>query len=258
MNIFRLNWVLIDIIIIFLLIFLLVSVKLYKENARWRNNISNLSLEAISLPLNQNITTIQEKNVKDLRLVRNIQSKAGDNKPLIIFSKNKAYEDLIEILTYGLASYGFSIISLKFKTKTSFSLSILSEIINQKISKQYLKYILISFEFSKPLYNSVLNDSKNRGMILINPTYNKTILNTFKKVLSSDNMKNKLCLIYNYYSFFIFKNRNLKKILNSLSDEESRQIKLNIIQNARVLFKNYETILLGFIIQYIEERIKDS
>jgi hypothetical protein len=258
MNIFHLNWVLIDTIIIFLLIFLLVSVKLYKENARWRNNISNLSLEVKNFPLEHNGMIIQEKHLKNMRIVRNLDSIMENKKPPIIFNKNKSNEELTGILIQGLASYGFTIVSLKFKTKDSFSLSKLLDIINQKILIQHSKYIFIGFDFSHPSYQSILNDSKNSGMILINPIYNKTALSNFKKVISSANLKDKLCVIHNYYSFFLFKNRNLKKILNLLSDGMYRQFKLITIQNARVLFKNYETVLLGFIIRYIEDRINQS
>jgi len=224
---------------------------------RWRSNISNLSLEIKRFPL-KNRKIIQESNLKDIRVIRNVDSITGDKKPLVILIKNKSNKELTGILIQGLASYGFTIVSLKFKTKAPFSLLRLFNIINQKTINQHSKYILIGFDFSNLSYKSILNDSKNFGMILINPAYNKQTLHIFKKRLSSVNIKNKLCLIYSYYSFLIFKNRDLKKMLNLLSDKVSKQIKLINIQNARVLFKNYETVLLSFIIRYIEDTINNS
>jgi len=133
-DIFQLNWILIDCIIIILLIFLLVSVKIFKKTHRWRLSLSNNSLERIHC----NELNIKFKNlnikVKDWSLTLNTAFKDKPlSKPIIVLFRTNKKKELLNILTEGLASYGLDVISLRVQFKLSSTSDILDINIQEEI-----------------------------------------------------------------------------------------------------------------------------
>jgi hypothetical protein len=251
MNIFQLDWVLIDSIIIILLVFLLVSVRLYKEKSRWRKKISNISLETHHLPLNSLNIQGNNINIKRMTLFRNSDPSRKAQQPLLIINEIYIKKELRKILIQGLASYGFTILTINNKAKFYRDLSWLLEYINHHYPENYSSYMIIGFKSSKFSYEDLLGVSKCHGIILINPAPGKALLNVMRK---GTTISNNLCFIYSFYSHLLVQNQNLRKIRKMLSEKLLTEIKFIIIEKARQCFKHYETILLTYIIRYIEER----
>ncbi|GAG77536.1 unnamed protein product [marine sediment metagenome] len=83
-DIFRLDWLFIDSVIIILLIIVLIAVKLFKERSRWRSAITNESLEIFQF--NKSDIKVKNKNtiINDISIVSNIlKNKAEDQYPSI-------------------------------------------------------------------------------------------------------------------------------------------------------------------------------
>ena len=212
-DIFQLNWILIDCIIIILLIFLLVSVKIFKKTHRWRLSLSNNSLERIHC----NESNIKFKNlninVKDWSLTWNTAFKDKPlSKPIIVLFRTNKKKELLNILTEGLASYGLDVISLRVQFKLCSTSDILdiniqkeireiiSEILNsieQRRNHSNLKYFVINYDKSKSWYNSLLTDINNVGLVLINP---KLRSNNIRDLFGINNFKDLTSPFYIIFS----------------------------------------------------------
>ncbi|TXT66148.1 MAG: hypothetical protein BAJALOKI1v1_330007 [Promethearchaeota archaeon] len=256
MNLFKLPWILIDFIIIFMLFIVLISIKLYKENTRWRRSISNSYLEVIEIPSRDLNTPLNQFSIEHMKLIKNCNSVLSDEKPLLIIPINRIYAELIGIITEGLASYGYEVLTVKKKGTNSLSLSQLINDINNILKTTYSCYITISFEYF-PLsfpYTSLFNDEHNKGMILINPQPKKIDFASFMTNVPPQTIQKKLGVIYNKYYFYLIRNQRLLKFRKKILHIDYLQHSVIILEKARCEFKNYETLLLGVIINFIEER----
>lgn len=70
-NIFHLNWILIDTVIIIFLILLLLIVKIYKHIARWRSDFTNENLSVRDYFLLKEGEREHKKIFKTIQLVKN-------------------------------------------------------------------------------------------------------------------------------------------------------------------------------------------
>ncbi len=270
-DIFQLDWIFIDTIIIVLLILLLLGVKLYKLTHRWRFSFSNEALEFISYrkpPLeinNQSISTSK------WTLTRNISLREEINKkPLIIILRTNYKKRILYILTEGLSSYGFNVINLRLKIRLDknnnlFDKALLDNIRHlistvidffKEIDSEFnLNYLLLNYSKSSLSYTSILTDPKNCGMILINPKLNNKNIKNYNDIFKSSPLNSQLYTIFSKRSIFILNNKNLKRLLSLYNHQKEKKLNIITIKKAKYSFNYYETILLGMIISLIENKL---
>ena len=270
-DIFQLDWIFIDTIIIVLLILLLLGVKLYKLTHRWRFSFSNEALEFISYrkpPLeinNQSISTSK------WTLTRNISLREEINKkPLIIILRTNYKKRLLYILTEGLSSYGFNVINLRLKIRLDknnnlFDKALLDNIRHlistvidffKEIDSEFnLNFLLLNYSKSSLSYTSILTDPKNCGMILINPKLNNENIKNYNDIFKSSPLNSQLYTIFSKRSIFILNNKNLKRLLSLYNHQKEKKLNIITIKKAKYSFNYYETILLGMIISLIENKL---
>ncbi|MFX1320810.1 MAG: hypothetical protein ACFFAQ_04110 [Promethearchaeota archaeon] len=270
-DIFQLDWIFIDTIIIILLILLLLGVKIYKLTHRWRFSFSNEALEYIFFrkpPLkinNQSISTSKWTLTRNLSLREEI-----NKKPLILILRTNYKKRLLYILTEGLSSYGFNVISLRLKIRLDknnnlFNKTILDNIrslistiidfFEEKDSEFNFNYILLNYSKSSLSYKSILTDPKNCGMILINPKLNNENIKNYNDLFGSSHLNSQLFTIFSKRSIFILNNKNLKRLLGLYNHQKEKKLNLITIKKANYSFNYYETILLGMIISLIENKL---
>ena len=118
-DIFRLDWILIDTIIIILLLILLFSVKIFKEISRWRFSLSNESLIRIKLKNSEIGADTSSVIIKDCSIVKKKNDVDENSSGVVVFLNTRKFINKpIWILTEGLGSYGFTIIRINLKIKS--------------------------------------------------------------------------------------------------------------------------------------------
>ena len=272
-DIYYVDWIFIDTIIIILLFLLLLSVKLFKRTHRWRYSYSNQSLEHVNFPKAHDILKNKFLFIKKGDYTRN-SSLDRNNYPLLLIVRTKGKRKLLRILTEGLCSYGFNVLNLKIQIK-NISQKAESEkiIINEwnfiisttidfcKKSKVIVEpyYILISLSKLLFPFNQILsNNNNNSGMILINPKINKQNLKNYTNTIEEFSSKPQIYSIFSKYSIFLLKNYNLMRFLNEFDPQDTNILKFSTINKAKKSFKNYETILLSILIDIIEKILLNS
>lgn len=266
-NIFQVDWITVDIIIIVLLILLLIGVKVLKEVYRWRFFFSTASTirRVDRLPdINTQFSTI---SIKKCSLIKsNISQQEVLTKPTIIIIRKYRKLMLLKALTEAFCSFGYSIIDVQIRTSTNSGTNgMVSEVeeelhqtfpaivkfYNQDIDKVNQIYNVIDFNKRLLPYNLLLKNSDCKSLILINPRLKSYNMEVILTLLNDSNKYPQLITIFSEKLNPVFKNKKLKKIL--LDDETYKNIKHTIIQKAKSTFKYYETVLLGIIIRYIEK-----
>ena len=267
LNIFRLNWILIDLVIIALLIIVLISLKWFKLKFRWRKDLSNEALELLNFDFSEIGIQNQHIIVKKAFYLKN--KNLEDKSKLIIFLFPKQKRKLLYILTEGLASYGCTVVILnvKFKIKNNKNHEQISKEIKNlllNISNYFIKEeglpigfncSLISFYSFISLNYLIDSDPNILRLILINPNLKKKY---FKKIDDKENLNPKSSLkiyfIFSEKSSFFLNNQYLKNYLNRNSREHAKLLYLKTIEKAKASFKYYETILLGILIDIIKKK----
>ena len=267
LNIFQLNWILIDLVIIALLIIVLISLKWFKLKFRWRKNLSDEALELLNFDFSEICIQNQHIIVKKAFYLKN--KNMEDKSKLIIFLFPRKKRKLLYILTEGLASYGYTVVFLNvnFKIKNNKN----HDQISKEIKNLYLKISnyfkaqglpigfncsLVSFYSFISLNYLIDSDPNILRLILINPNLKKKY---FKKIDDKENLNPKTSLkiyfIFSEKSSFFLKNQYLKNYLNRNSREPAKLLYLEtIIKKAKASFKYYETILLGILIDIIDKK----
>jgi hypothetical protein len=270
----RIDWIFIDTIIIILLILLLVGVKFFKSTHRWRVNFSNIALEYHPFIKTQEQVTSGVLSTKYWDLTKNLslQDKDTDNKVIIIL-RTLFKKKLVRILTEGLSSYGFIVITIRIKIKHDLEPKISTKTITDEfqplissiISKSEQKglisspnYILLNFSDSLFLNNAIFSDSKNIGLILLNPKMSKSNVGIHQEISSSHQQEPQIFYIFSKRNFFIFKNKKLKQYKKYFEEKNAKKVELTILDKSNRYFKYYETILLGLLIDIIERKLIKS
>jgi len=271
LGIFQIDWVFWDTIIIILLIIFLISVKLFKYTHRWRNSLSNASLVQREI---KNFE-IHISNSKTLRLTFSIiesttlnitdQNRKASN-ILIIFKKRKSK---LFPFAEALASIGFKVIFVGFKKIKKIENERLIKIkINEEIINRISKAICIHFVDVEDLHNYT-------NIILIFPNITRLFLKTteltnlfdkyflllgnfsknFKdliKFLDHDLIKkNKLNLIILQKKLLKKKKIHPNRIKTLKDDYKLNEQNLLLLEKSYKSLKNYETIIIGFILNKI-------
>jgi hypothetical protein len=257
----RIDWILVDTIIIILLFVLLISVKIFKSTHRWRQSYSNEDLEFYSYPTASNLFKGEVLKTKKWSLTRNtsLLTETRNPKPIMLlggFYKRK----LIKVLSEGLASYGFSVINVKIGVKQRASSNRLRGLITDELQS----LISVAFNFFKkdnlvenseiliidcsraliPL-EAYFKERLNAKIILINPKISE------KNLKEQRDLKNDIQNIFYIFSqkrFHFLKNRSLNKIYKYHPKENLALFKITVLDKSNRNFKYHETILLGLII----------
>ncbi|MBY9010477.1 MAG: hypothetical protein KGD74_11485 [Candidatus Lokiarchaeota archaeon] len=266
-DIFQVDWITIDIIIIVLLIVLLISVKILKEIYRWRFFFSNTSTIRRVDNLRDISNQLSSISIKKCTLTNSSVFQQEDfTKPTIIIIRRNRKLMLLKALTEAFCTFGCNVISVRFKmlttNRTKLMKSETEKEVNQTISAIIMFYNqkthLVSqdydvIDFSKiflPL-NILLKDYHSKKIILINPRLKLYNLEKYLTFISESSNNSNIITIFSGKLNPFFKNKNLKKKL--LSNETFKNNKHAIIQNAKSTFKYYETLLLAIISRYIEK-----
>lgn len=261
-DIFRVDWILVDSIIIILLIIILCSIKIFKYKHRWRklitnNYISKKNLDFSNFQLRNNKLFIKKWTLNYNQSLQEIQP----DLPIIFIFSSLSLHFLPYAILEGLCSYGFTVNHIVIKKhrkflKKKFILdhkkqenfySILDYLKNSypKINNQYY---IISFDsyFSNIEFQN--GNFKQIGAIHINPSFDN-----FQPNWISSDTKIKFNLIFSKKSYFWFRNRKIAKFMTLISQLNSKNAKITVLEHANVYFKNNETILLARLISIIRD-----
>ena len=256
-DIFHVDWILVDSIIILILILILCSVKLYKVKHRWRSCINKFSINEIKL--DSNFFQFRDKriSIKKWHLLQN--PKIHENKPslptIFLFS-SKSLRYLPYSVIEGLCSYGVTVNYILIKRRRSFHTkqdSIISHN-NQNIISLVYDYMKTNEYYENPQYwvidfNSYFsykefqNDRLTQiGLILINPSINQNKSTLLSNWFNSNGMVH---LIFSKKSYLWFKNQKITRFMKFFHQLNSKNINFDILDQTNIYFKNNETILLA-------------
>ncbi|MFW9785389.1 MAG: hypothetical protein ACFFFB_24120 [Candidatus Heimdallarchaeota archaeon] len=270
-DIFQVDWVFFDTIIIIILFLLLIGVKVFKTTHRWRISISNNNLEFYSL---SNIPVNLENQF--LRIVKwnltknSIFSKQNKKTPIILILRTNFKGRLIKVLTEGLSSYGFTVIHAKIKIRRNSFPNQENDIVKKGIKPiissalDYLKdkgliatssRIIINFAKSLISPKVILSETDNIGLITINPKIHKENIGHFKELIINSVQYAQHFYLFNKRSFLFLKNRNFSRLFKEIKDKNKHKERLIILHKSNSIFKYYETILLGVLIDIIETKL---
>ncbi len=271
-DIFHIDWIFIDTIIIVLLFLLLFSVKIFKITHRWRYSFSNQALDHYYFPKAHERVKNQLVLTKKWTFTRNSNVNVS-NYPLILVIRMNNKRKFQRILTEGLSSYGFKVINIKVKIKHSSKkvvtekelinewnslISIVREYFNQAELVIKTNYIVLNYSKSYLSYKAILSDINNNGIILVNPNLNKQNLKNYFDIIKEFSTNPQIYTIFSRKSMFLLKNRNLKIYLKEFYPQYTNILKFSTIYKAKHSFKFYETIVLSIIIDIIENKLLNS
>jgi len=272
-DIFQVDWILVDTIIIILLVLLLIAVKIFKEAYRWRFSLSNEFLtrttaKALSFNLDHPSIYIKKWNLTKSKVIQEEIS----SKPSVFIIRKRKKQRLLKILTEGLSTYGFNVVNIwlnikadKGKSKKIRDIkreiqqiipSFLS-IYNQNLHLLSQRYVVVNFDKKIIPYNIITKDSNSFKLISINPRLNLANLKIIQTLETVSNPQFQLFIIFSERLNPFLKNRNSnKKILSDKTLKNSNKFKYHTIQKAKSTFKYYETVLLSIIIKNIDNKIR--
>ncbi len=270
--IFQIDWVFWDTIIIFLLIIFLISVKIFKNTHRWRNFLSNpliMENKTKNFEIQCGVQEIFRISFTLFKSIINDVAENNNNKAsnLLIIFKKRRYN------TYpyaeALASIDLKVVFIDFKKvrkvegKKLVKIKISGELID-KISKAiYIHFIDIGdgSEYQKIVFlfpnltiqflkiSTLTNFFDKFFLILSNFSKNYEILKNF---LNQDIIDIKKL-------YFIIPLKRLLKLdedqlnrINRLKDNyKIHEKNILILEKSFKSLKNYETIIIGFILNNI-------
>ncbi|MFX1325121.1 MAG: hypothetical protein ACFE8N_09190 [Promethearchaeota archaeon] len=271
-DIFQVDWVFVDTIIIIILFLLLIGIELFKTTHRWRLSISNNYLESYSLsnvPVNLGNPFLR---IVKWQLVKNVIVSTQNKKtPIILILRSNFKRRLTKVLTEGLSSYGFTVIHAKIKLGRNSILKLENDIAKNNIKPMVssaLDYLKkkglitssshLAINFSKSLISSkvILSEPDNIGLIIINPKINKENIENFKELLINSMQYPQLFYLFSKRIFALFKNRSISRFIKEIKDKNKLKERLITLEKSNTIFKYYETILLGILIELIETKLK--
>jgi hypothetical protein len=208
--------------------------------------------------------------IKECFLTRiSFSGKDKKMKPLIFILRTNYKRKLLTILTEGLCSYGFDVITLRIKIEHHLSKNNFEKIVSNDVNSSIFsiieiyrkitqidnqKYILLSHSRSKVPYK-ISGTEKNIGMILINPKVTQRKARSFYEFYINSHKKFYLFIIFSRKSILLFKNKNINQMLKELHSTKFDKKKIIILDKSKNSFKYYETIILGMIIDIVENKL---
>jgi hypothetical protein len=98
----------------------------------------------------------------------------------------------------------------------------------------------------------------NDGLLCINPRITKHKIGDKKNIFFNNPQYPQIFYIFSGRNFFILKNPHLKYFLNEFTENSTSKVELITLEKSTRNFKYYETILLGSIIDIIENKLLKS
>lgn len=268
MELFYLNWIFIDTVIIILLLIFLISVRVFKSSQRWRNSFSNTDLEVFELDLSLLQYKLINIDIKKCLFIENHALKESSlDHPTIIFLKTGRKKKLIHVLAESFATYGYNVVIINCRIRPCEECSILDDDVNKELRymvslminslleegrKLSKKSITINYSNAHFPIESVISNNQNELLILINPTLNDLTIQNFEVAIKKPLKRNlPLFTIFSARSRLFMKNNNIEifqKQIASKFDTASHRV----INKAPKSFKYYETLLLGNLFELIQ------
>jgi len=267
-DIFQVDWITVDIIIIVLLVLLLIGVKVLKEIYRWRfffSSVSTIRKVDSLLDINNQVSSISIN--KSNLTTSSVFQQEGLIKPTIVLIKRYRKLMLLKALTEAFCTSGYNVVNLRLKiSNKNMTERLISHIekelqqtfptvimfYNQDVNLLSQNYIVIDFTKKVLPLNLLLRDIYCQKIILINPRLKSSNLEVYLTLLSDSNKNSKLITIFSENLNPLFKNKKVKKILQY--KETFKYTNYTVIQKTKSTFKYYETLLLSEIIRYIEKQ----
>lgn len=260
-SIFRLDWILIDSIIIVLLVVLLIIVKIFKRTHRWRGQFSNSELEIYK---NHFFKSFEGANsFSNLFLLKNkLNPKVGKTTTIVFLHYNYIRKLPISLIE-AFSTYGYNVLNLEqaftFLRRSFLKKEHFGELFIEKIDDilEFYKdkgliddtnYALVSFNRSSLPYFKALNDPHCQQVILINPKSCQRNLLAMRRVFQNEKNRKNLSLIFSEHTY-LFPNDDYKVFLEEFPTHENS---IELVKNSSKTFKNYETILLGILQKLLE------
>lgn len=252
-DIFHVDWITVDSIIIIALILTLIAIKIIKQSTRWRHSIVNEKLEQSKF--DGNLLILNSQKVK-LNYWNFIRSKEDNRNQLLFVFRTGKKNRLLHALIEGIASLGLSVIDVKFeiliKERTQNDLvedleGIIHSILNHMDQENHKSYIIIALR-EKPI-NTIIKEERCKLQILINPKFSQIDFKMITLNFRSDSMQN---LVISEYSHKFIKNHWIRNFFKA--DQEALS-NLIIIKNAKRNFKYYETMLFGTLTELITQKL---
>ena len=273
-DVFRVDWFLVDTVIIIVLFVMLIGVKIFKSTHRWRQNYSNEFLDFHNYPTASKLFKGQVLKTKQWTLTRNasLKKKPRNNKTILLlggYYKRK----LAKILTEGLSSYGFNVINLKLRNKrepgskkrrgliTAEIQSLFSLVINffnQEGFIESLGYLIIDCSRVHIPIKAYLPDQTSIGTILINPKISKKNVDELGDIINISQYSSNVFYIFSLKSILFLRNRSLTHVHKNYQKEKVTHVNIKVLDKSNRKFKYYETILLGMIIDVLENKLMKS
>jgi len=265
-DIFRVDWILVDSIIIIILLIILCSLKMYKITHRWRNSISNLSVRKITLDPHRFRLRDNNIYIKKWNLYNNPEIKViRPNLPIIFIFSSRSLHYLPYAILEGLCSYGYTVNHMHIKKRWDFIktkdeilvnknqsiVSLAFERLKNNSLKMSHQYWIIDFDSHLPYIEYQSDIFEQIGFILINPS-----INQFRTFWLNYDRKKQFNLLFSKKSFFRFRNRKIAKFMMLFSQSPSTHVKINVLENANLYFKNNETILLAKLMTILQNNTK--
>lgn len=265
-DIFRLNWIAIDTIIIIILIIILILVRLARIIFRWRISVSNTQIKTINFDkkqLNVNVSNIKVKHVKVLLNEGNIIRKEDINQAILML-RNRKSRRLVNVLGQGLANRGYLIFLIHYKSLKSkeeklsgnndaMDLGVLIESLKSRnlgssSANKINTWDVIDFNGTqKGQIESLINEHSEK-IILVNPRIKLTKIMDDKVMSTQEDLFQKC--------FVIFSEKRNKYIKNNAATQLgiSNHIPFKIMKGTTFSFKYHETLLLGYILTALEKK----
>ncbi len=250
-DIFRVDWITVDSIIIIALILILIAVKVVKHLTRWRHSFTNEKIHQSKF--NGNLPSLNSQKIK-VNYWSCIQTDdiKKNQLPYLLILRTKRKSRLLHALIEGIVSYGMNVIDVKLeiliKERTENDiLEDLSELIHsilnyidQETNKNYLILTL-----REKRVNTLINEADCKLQIVINPKFSQMNSNALISNLSSNSNYH---LLISEYSLKFIKSRWYRHIIKNNQEFSSN---LTLIQKSTHKFKHYETLLFGALMELI-------
>lgn len=254
-DIFRVDWITVDSIIIIALILTLIAIKIIKQLTRWRNSLVNEKLEQSMFYGNLLMLNSVKIKVNYWNFIKN--SEDYTNQIILFVLRTRKNNRLLHALMEGVASLGLNIIDVKFeiliKERTQNDLledlgEMIHSILKYMDQENDMSYIIVSLR-EKPI-NTIIEEESCKLQIAINPKFSQINYDVLTANLRSNSIYN---LVVSEYSLKFIRNHWNKNIFKTNQEAPSN---LTLIKNATRKFKYYETLLFGILTGLITQKLK--
>ena len=254
-DIFHVDWITVDSIIIIALILTLIAIKIIKQLTRWRNSLVNEKLDQSKFYGNLLMLNSVKLKVNYWNFIKN--SEDYTNQIILFVLRTRKKTRLLHALMEGVASLGLNVIDVKFeiliKERNQNDLiedlrEMIHSILKYMDQKNHMSYIIVSLR-EKP-FNTIIKEESCKLQIAINPKFSQISYDMLTANLRTNSNYN---LVISEYSLKFIRNHWNKYIFKTDQETPSN---LTLIKNSTRKFKYYETLLFGILTGLITQKLK--